>query len=434
MASTGISLRDSRRSLTVGGGLVARRFILHGSLTTTPGANSCARSPPIHREVGIVDTMHLRASIFVVLASVAAGCGTAGTLPDGAGSAAGRAGAGGRVGANAQAGAGSGANAGAAGSATSAGSTGAAAGSAGAAGKAPAAGGSGGGGLAGNAQGGETAQAGSDNGGGAAGDGGGEPSGAGGGDGSAGAGGEPPTDPCPDESKLVYVLTDDRQLYRFDPPVLTFTKVGKLDCKNSSSAYSMAVSRSGIAYAVLDDGSLQSIDVKTAKCTATTFKPNQQGFSMFGMGFTSKDAADETLYVSDEAGKNLGKIDTTTFVLTKVGTFDKLGSARSELTGNSAGELFGAFEGSPYNVAQIDPATAKILSTVPQKPVTKSSGGSNFAFASWGGKFFLFVGPGSSTDVFVYDPIAKTTVKKKSVSQVIVGAGVSTCAPRTSEQ
>ncbi len=194
----------------------------------------------------------------------------------------------------------------------------------------------------------------------------------------------------------------------------------------------MAVSRNGFAYAVLDDGSLQQIDVKTAKCTGTSFKKNQLGFQTFGMGFTSKDATEETLFVSDSGGDGLAKIDLSTFVLTKVGKYDKLTNRRAELTGNSAGELFGAFEGSPYDVAQIDPSNAKILSVAQQKSV--GTGGSyNFAFANWGGQFFLFVGPGTSTDVFVYDPVAKKTEKKKSTSLTIVGAGVSTCAPRGSQ-
>lgn len=256
--------------------------------------------------------------------------------------------------------------------------------------------------------------------------------GAGGNDpGSAGAGGSdsPPVDPCPDELKLVYVLTDDRELHRFDPVALTFTKVGDLDCKNKAGAFSMAVSRNGFAYAVLDDGSLQQIDVKTAKCTATTFKTNQQGFRTFGMGFTSKDATNETLFVSDSDGDGLAKIDLSTFVLTKVGKYDKLTNRRAELTGNSAGELFGAFEGSPYDVAQIDPTNAKILSVAKQSSV--GTGGSyNFAFANWGGLFWLFVGPGTSTDAFAYDPVAKKTEKKKHTNLTIVGAGVSTCAPR----
>ena len=55
--------------------------------------------------------------------------------------------------------------------------------------------------------------------------------------------------------------------------------------------------------------------------------------------------------------------------------------------------------------------------------------GSNFAFAFWGGDFWLFVGPGTSTDVFQYAPSTGMTTKVETESFEVVGAGVSTCAP-----
>ncbi len=339
--------------------------------------------------------MDVRSALPLLALALFIGCGTSGAISDSGGNAgnAGKSGAGSKGGNGGKSGGEAGQDGGEAGSD---GEDGGAAGKAGgAAGKSGGPGG-GAGGKAGGADpgvggnGGDDAGAGGVDAGGSGGADGENPfGGAGGGDaGSSGAGGSdsPPVDPCPDELKLVYVLTDDRELHRFDPVALTFTKVGDLDCKNKSSAFSMAVSRNGFAYAVLDDGSLQQIDVKTAKCTATTFQKNQQGFLTFGMGFTSKDATNETLFVSDSGGDGLAKIDLSTFVLTKVGKYDKLTNRRAELTGNSAGELFGAFEGSPYDVAQIDPTNAKILSVAKQSSV--GTGGSyNFAFANWGGLF-----------------------------------------------
>ena len=39
------------------------------------------------------------------------------------------------------------------------------------------------------------------------------------------------------------------------------------------------------------------------------------------------------------------------------------------------------------------------------------------------------MGPGTKTDVFHYEPASGNTTLATSASQVIVGAGVSTCAP-----
>ena len=99
------------------------------------------------------------------------------------------------------------------------------------------------------------------------------------------------------------------------------------------------------------------------------------------------------------------------------------------MSGTGDGRLYGAFEGSPYVVSEIDKSNAKIKSQAPQTQVQYPPGGSNFAFAFWGGTFWLFVGPGTKTDVFNYDPAGGSTTLKTTVTQVIVGAGVSTCAP-----
>jgi hypothetical protein len=242
---------------------------------------------------------------------------------------------------------------------------------------------------------------------------------------------------CVTATQYVYTLADDDSLYRFDPPTLTFTRVGVLDCPAppSTSPFSMAVDRNGDAWSVFTDGSLYHIDTTNAHCTSTAYVPGQAGWTTFGMGFSADapGATTETLYVSgfDEATmtpQGLGKIDLTTMKLMPIAMYDKLDAA-AELTGTGDGKLFGAFALSPFVVAQIDKGTAQILSQAPQAPITYSPSQSNFAFAFWGGDFWLFVGPGSSTDVFHYQVASQTTTKVKTVSFAIVGAGVSTCAP-----
>ena len=60
--------------------------------------------------------------------------------------------------------------------------------------------------------------------------------------------------------------------------------------------------------------------------------------------------------------------------------------------------------------------------------------GDAWAFAFWGGHFWLFTNPNmmGSSQVDRYDPSANTTTTEvNSVGFRIVGAGVSTCAPVT---
>ena len=241
---------------------------------------------------------------------------------------------------------------------------------------------------------------------------------------------------CSAESQFVYTVDDGNRLYKFDPPSRTFTLIGKLDCPAQSSAtpFSMAVDRDANAWVLYNDGSLFQVSTQTAACKSTTFAKSQSGFTKFGMGFAANapGSSEETLYVTNAAtsGTTIGlaKIDLQTLKLTPIGKYDKL-NAGAELTGTGDARLFGAFQGQPYVVAEIDKTTAKILSIAPQTGVQTTSGSFNFAFAFWGGSFWLFVGPGDSTGVFEYNPITKTTKQVSSESFAIVGAGVSTCAP-----
>ncbi|MBI5534047.1 MAG: hypothetical protein HY898_15100 [Deltaproteobacteria bacterium] len=249
------------------------------------------------------------------------------------------------------------------------------------------------------------------------------------------AGGGPP--PCPQETQYVYVVTGDNVFYKFDPPTLMFNEIGKLSCPNTggNTPFSMSVDRKGVAWVVFNGGKIYWVDVKTAKCTATSYVASQSGFTTFGMGFSSDSAGsiEETLYVSQSdvtaSIKGLAKINTTTLKLEPIHDYDLIKGKRAEMTGTGDGKLFGAFEGKPYIVAEIDKTNANILSQAPQDAIQYEPNSSNFAFAAWGGDFWLFVGPGTSTDVFQYKPADSTTDKVKSVDFEIVGAGVSTCAP-----
>ncbi len=254
-------------------------------------------------------------------------------------------------------------------------------------------------------------------------------SGSGSGGGLGGSGGPNPGLTCAKATTYVYTVTAQKDLMRFDPPSHSFEMVGALSCDDPTTPYSMAVDRSGIAWVVYVDGKLFKVKTTDASCEATTFAPGQSGFQNFGMGFSSdmSGSTAETLFVSSPTGQ-LATIDRATLSLSVVGSYDKT-KARAELTGTGDGRLFGAFEGAPYVVSEIDKPTAKILSMAPQTPINFPPNGSNFAFAFWGGDFWLFVGPGGRTDVFQYQPSSGATTKISSEAFEVVGAGVSTCAP-----
>ena len=237
---------------------------------------------------------------------------------------------------------------------------------------------------------------------------------------------------CSEASKLVYVVGTGNQLYSFTPPTHHFNEIGEINCVAQGgfgSPFSMAVARDGTAYVLFDDRKLFAIDTSTAACKSTSFVPNQiPGFDLFGMGFATDpgDSSSETLYVASFYGDGLGKIDLETMKLSFIGPYDLLADP-AELTGTGDGRLFGFFLTTPVKVAEVAPSSAKILSVAPQPSVDIGGG---WAFAFWGGDFWLFTSPNSFTSqVDQYQPSTQTTTKVAEVGFKIVGAGVSTCAP-----
>jgi hypothetical protein len=244
---------------------------------------------------------------------------------------------------------------------------------------------------------------------------------------------------CSEAAKLVYVVTDQNELYSFAPDKVTFTSIGTLSCPSAvATPNSMAVDRSGTAWVNFSDGSLFKVSTADASCSATSFKPGQSGFGRFGMAFATNSATsqDETLYVVGieglAGGKGLAKIDLLTMALTTIGDFSgNLQGQGAELTGTGDGRLFGFFTTSPYaTLAQIDKSAG---ATSAAQPLNGVSTGNAWAFSFWGGDFWFYTSNGLSPSTVTRKQTSTdgslSTAKKDVGGFRIVGAGVSTCAP-----
>ncbi|MGD0674891.1 MAG: hypothetical protein ABSC94_05695 [Polyangiaceae bacterium] len=274
---------------------------------------------------------------------------------------------------------------------------------------------------------------------------------------------------CPDAGgTLIYLVSESSALLSFDPVSWTFSRIGSISCPTVGPApgvatncqgppgsaptpFSMAVDRTGIAYMEFCDGELFRVSTANAACEATGFVAGQQGFAtVFGMGFV-QDTTDpnETLFVaSGAAGANgepptLASIDTSTFALRVVAPFSQTdggsSAANAELTGTGAGDLYGFFPiagptppvSQASAIAQIDKATAHII----EQSDLPFGQGSGYAFAFWGGDFYTFTGLANTaaniaTVVHRFRPSDGTVVDVASTPDLVVGAGVSTCAPQ----
>ena len=224
---------------------------------------------------------------------------------------------------------------------------------------------------------------------------------------------------CAETTKQIYVLATDKVLYRFNPDKLEFVRVGQVACPDTAGTFSMAIDRRGTAWVEYTDGRLFAVDTTTAACRATAFRPGQSGFETFGMGYAKNDdATGETLYVS---GVGLASLDTKTFDLKFLGS---LTYGRTELTGLDT-KLF-AFSVASGVIAGLDKTNGSTKITYRTTAVNEQAA---FAFAQWGGDFWVFTGNDHSI-VTQYSPADnKSAVVVQNTGMLIVGAGSSTCAP-----
>lgn len=254
---------------------------------------------------------------------------------------------------------------------------------------------------------------------------------------------------CAETTKLVYVIDDSNRFYRFNPAVASpaaFELVSTLNCASSGGPNSMAVSREGYAYVLYGtqdmwgdwycDGVYQ-VDITDGTCLAQTpFGCGAQGFEKFGMGYStaSADSTDESLFIGSSLDAKLGTLDPASGAVQFIGNLPNQGP---EFTGNANGELWGFFPyDSPPTAKRINKATAASEQTFPLNSLPDIDEGSSaaWAFAYWGGSFYIFYmvnPPNSSTVVYKLDYDGTVTTHIANTGLVIVGAGVSTCAPVT---
>jgi len=245
---------------------------------------------------------------------------------------------------------------------------------------------------------------------------------------------------CVEGPRLVYVVDMDQKLYTFDPSQPTAAQAFKfrttLSCPLEGTPHSMAVRMDGKAYVLYAKWTyaerhctgLARVDLETLKCeVAKPYSCGEGGFGVFGMGYALAPDGRETLYIGDDDAK-FAALDPELGTVQMIG---KLPDGGPELTGNSNGELWGFFpKVVPARVHRIDQLTGKALVSHELTSFTEPWMGA-FAFAAWGGLFYIFYGydAGVTTDVYRLTADGKLTPLFIDTGLTIVGAGVSTCAP-----
>lgn len=271
--------------------------------------------------------------------------------------------------------------------------------------------------------------------------------GGGSGDGGGGGGrdamipdlGIPPSS-CVADARFIYLVDSGNALLRFDPETRAITPIGTLACAPGATPFSMAVDRNANALILHNDRRIYQASTTDASCAPTPYVPGAMGFELFGMGFVSDVAggATETLYIAGgpEAGvgggrATFGAIRTADWSVSTIGPV--MGSP--ELTGNGEAELWGFFpDAMPMAVRQLDKATGATLREFDVSMIDTSflPIPSAWAFAYWGGRYYIFYlgALGTSSSIYRLTPdTGAVEVVIPDTGYRIVGAGVSTCAP-----
>lgn len=254
---------------------------------------------------------------------------------------------------------------------------------------------------------------------------------------------------CPERAKIVYVVTKNGQLLSFTPDKLKFALVGMLNCGVAGTPFSMGIDREANAWVIYQSmfgqgGPLFKVSTLDAKCQATNFVSGTGGFELFGMGFSADNpaAVTEKLFIGGGDAMamaigqcKIGTLDLKTMQVQNIGALPPAAGC-PDLTGNGNAEVFGFFpQVNPAVVAQLDKTTGKFLKNWPL-PANAFNGVQAWAFAQWGGKFWLFFRGGAdfTSAVWALDPTTGNATKVlNNTGYVIVGAGVSSCAPTGSK-
>jgi hypothetical protein len=232
----------------------------------------------------------------------------------------------------------------------------------------------------------------------------------------------------------IYLLGESNTLYGFDPATAAVTTVASAQCAaGAGSPFSLGVDRAGFAYVIFRVGSLYRISLATGDCARTGYRTNDL---ISGMAFvTDPEGAGNTLFVARDvfdAGSVLATLDPAELAMTDIAPFSpSLGSV--ELTGTGDGRLFAFFAAADAGgsiITEIDPATAKVIAESPLPDIAEGVG---WAFAFWGGRFYIFTTASGGTMTTLAQEWDPATQRITTVATLpgdwILAAGVSTCAP-----
>lgn len=223
---------------------------------------------------------------------------------------------------------------------------------------------------------------------------------------SSGSTGTPVECQCAPGTELIYVVSDQGELWSFDPVGNAFESIGPLAC-GGFDPFSMTIDRQGRAWLLLLDNIAHSIVAKglfrvdindPSTCEAVAYTEGL--FGVFGMSFVDNPppAACEDLFVHSYSGQGpfsegegigmIGRLDADD-ALQVVAPSDFDGA---ELAGTSEGRVFALGGVDPVKIVELDRDTAEELGRLDLSGIEKTGAS---AMAYYGGDFYVFTEAGA---------------------------------------
>jgi len=216
---------------------------------------------------------------------------------------------------------------------------------------------------------------------------------------AADAAGEPDGCACAPglHNSRIIVVSDESEIWSFDPDTLGFELVTGPACGGTASPYSMAVDEAGIGWILfIESRCIMQVDLNDpAGCTDSGYEPGVD-FGLFGMAFTGEDAEGvcPSLFVLTYSGSGpfsegpgigaIGRMDPDSLEIAEVGRIDFDGG---ELSGTRSGRLFAFVGVDPAKLVEYGKSDAGVLDVLPLEGMEKTNAS---AFAFFGGDVYFF--------------------------------------------
>lgn len=245
-------------------------------------------------------------------------------------------------------------------------------------------------------------------------------------------------DNCPIDAQFIYLIDSSFRLIKFnpsDPNKKYFKVLFSPSCLKSTVPFSMAVDREANAWILYWNSALYRVNVNNKECEKIHhFDNDSSGLHHFGMAFSLDRVGGSTdsLFIGVDAPHScFGMIDTENSMnYTPLSTFPTYYENTPELTGTGRAKLYAFSPGiNKQYISEIDKTTGNVI----EQYELAGTGGTEitaWAFAHWGGSFYIFESVDKVNKVLKFDPTTEElSVFLDHTPYEVSGAGVSTCAP-----